>query len=443
MPVPPSPAVLRACDVLDHLAHQPRGRLLGLGGGAIGRRAARQLRLGAPGPRERGLVQRDVERRYSLGPACRTLGEAARVRGRAAHGPGAGRPTTSRAAPRRAWRSPRARGARPASSGCSTAVPAFGLRARVGESVPLTAPFGAVFVASGRRRRDRRAGSTAPVRRSAPPNAPTPSPRWRRRASGGYTVAVAGAHPDLVRMLEDLADHAPAAADLDVREPALIREVSPREYLPVAVATDGPQARQPHVGARLRHGGRRCRTPAHGARPEPRAEPRTRSRSWAAACATPPERPPSGSEVGPVSPDATKPLPVPDERSAGYWAAAAAGTLALPRCTVCGRYALPPGPRLPVLREHRPRVRRPSRSRAAAPSARGRWSATRSSPASPTTCRTCSSTSSSTPSPTSRLIGRLVDGADAPLAPRRPRHRDLRRARRRRRGPRVRAGRTT
>jgi uncharacterized OB-fold protein len=38
-----------------------------------------------------------------------------------------------------------------------------------------------------------------------------------------------------------------------------------------------------------------------------------------------------------------KPLPVPDERSAGYWDAAANGVLALPRCRVCRRYVLPPG----------------------------------------------------------------------------------------------------
>jgi hypothetical protein len=43
-----------------------------------------------------------------------------------------------------------------------------------------------------------------------------------------------------------------------------------------------------------------------------------------------------------MSHDDAKPLPVPDELSAGYWEAAAAGTLALPRCAVCGRYALPP-----------------------------------------------------------------------------------------------------
>jgi uncharacterized OB-fold protein len=40
--------------------------------------------------------------------------------------------------------------------------------------------------------------------------------------------------------------------------------------------------------------------------------------------------------------DAPKPVPVPDDLSAGYWAAAARGVLALPRCQVCRRYAFPP-----------------------------------------------------------------------------------------------------
>jgi uncharacterized OB-fold protein len=37
-----------------------------------------------------------------------------------------------------------------------------------------------------------------------------------------------------------------------------------------------------------------------------------------------------------------KPLPVPDEWSAGYWEAAARGELALPRCSVCRHFAMPP-----------------------------------------------------------------------------------------------------
>ena len=38
-----------------------------------------------------------------------------------------------------------------------------------------------------------------------------------------------------------------------------------------------------------------------------------------------------------------KPLPVPDEQSAGYWAAAAQHVLALARCGRCGRFTHPPG----------------------------------------------------------------------------------------------------
>jgi uncharacterized protein len=40
--------------------------------------------------------------------------------------------------------------------------------------------------------------------------------------------------------------------------------------------------------------------------------------------------------------DAPKPLPVPDPLSSGYWSAAARAEFALPRCGVCHRYAMPP-----------------------------------------------------------------------------------------------------
>jgi len=42
-----------------------------------------------------------------------------------------------------------------------------------------------------------------------------------------------------------------------------------------------------------------------------------------------------------------KPIPVPDERSAGYWSAAAEHRLALARCGRCGRLSMPPGPVCP------------------------------------------------------------------------------------------------
>jgi uncharacterized protein len=45
---------------------------------------------------------------------------------------------------------------------------------------------------------------------------------------------------------------------------------------------------------------------------------------------------------------AAKPLPVADEWSAGYWDAAARGEIALPRCSACSHFALPPTMVCPV-----------------------------------------------------------------------------------------------
>jgi uncharacterized protein len=40
---------------------------------------------------------------------------------------------------------------------------------------------------------------------------------------------------------------------------------------------------------------------------------------------------------------ATRPIPVPDPQSRGFWAAAASHVLAMQRCSHCGWYAYPPG----------------------------------------------------------------------------------------------------
>ena len=238
MPIPPSPSVLRACDVLDHLATNPEGAF-----------SVTELARSVGAPRascdsvllalaERGLVQRDPGRRYSLGPACRTLGEAARVAGASLT---ALEPVADELARATATCTAisslvggQCRVERTFDHG-----PAFGLRARVGESVPLVPPFGAVFVAwDGDAAIDAwldRAGDTLRPAERAHTHAALAAVRER-----GYSISVAGVHPELRRMLEDLADHAPDAATLDARD-ALIRAVSPREYLPVTVATDVPQ----------------------------------------------------------------------------------------------------------------------------------------------------------------------------------------------------------
>jgi DNA-binding IclR family transcriptional regulator len=238
MPIPPSPAVLRACDVLDHLATNPEdafsvsevARSVG-----VPRATCDSVLLALA---QRGLVQRDGARRYSLGPACRTLGEAAEVAGAPLSALEPVAEELARATASCAAISSRVRG--------QTRVervydhgPAFGLRARVGESVPLVPPFGAVFVAWDGDAAidgwlDRARTALGPAER-AHFVAALAAARER-----GFTISVSGEHPDLVRMLHDLAEHTPDGADLDARD-ALIREISPREYLPIAIAEDGPQ----------------------------------------------------------------------------------------------------------------------------------------------------------------------------------------------------------
>jgi uncharacterized OB-fold protein len=44
----------------------------------------------------------------------------------------------------------------------------------------------------------------------------------------------------------------------------------------------------------------------------------------------------------PLRPD-SKPIPVPDDTSAAYWEAAARHELVLARCAHCGRFSMPPG----------------------------------------------------------------------------------------------------
>ena len=266
MPVPPSPAVLRACDVLDHLATNPEdafsvsevARSVG-----VPRASCDSVLLALA---QRGLVQRDVERRYSLGPACRTLGEAARVAGAplTALEPVAddlARSTASCVAIASCVRG-QSRVERVYDRG-----PAFGLRARVGESVPLTPPFGAVFVAWDGDAAIQgwldRAGAALGAAERAHTVAALAAARER-----GYTVSVAGAHPDLVRMLEDLADHAP-----DRRQPRR-----------AATRSSARSHRASTCRSRWRTTGLNASTRCRG--PSSTRRGRCRTRSWCSARAT-------------------------------------------------------------------------------------------------------------------------------------------------------------
>jgi uncharacterized protein len=52
---------------------------------------------------------------------------------------------------------------------------------------------------------------------------------------------------------------------------------------------------------------------------------------------------------------AVRPLPIADDRSAGYWSGAARHVLALPRCQDCGQLAFPPDVVCPRCRSGNPR----------------------------------------------------------------------------------------
>lgn len=65
---------------------------------------------------------------------------------------------------------------------------------------------------------------------------------------------------------------------------------------------------------------------------------------------TPPPETPARAGATPSA----RPVPVPDDASAPYWAAAAAGVLVLARCARCRRFAHPPGPVCPHCRHTDP-----------------------------------------------------------------------------------------
>jgi DNA-binding IclR family transcriptional regulator len=237
MPLTPSPAVLRACDVLDALAKNPAERL-----------SVSELARAIGAPRatcdsillalaERGLVHRSGDRRYSLGEACRILGQAASAAG-------VGLRLLERVAEDLAYTI--------ASSvvisscdGSTTRVermidhaPGFAMRARVGESVPLAPPFGAVFVAWSDDMAEEwlnRAGGALPDDERT--HARKALAGIRRR---GYAISTDIVRPELVSLLVELADELPDPSKIETRD-TLIRSLAPSRYLPIEVPTDHPQ----------------------------------------------------------------------------------------------------------------------------------------------------------------------------------------------------------
>jgi DNA-binding IclR family transcriptional regulator len=237
MPLTPSPAVLRACDVLDQLARHPTERF-----------SVSELARSVGAPRatcdtvllalaDRGLVNRSADLRYSLGAACCGLGDAA-------HAARAELATLEPLADELA----RATSSCVVISSCDGATtrvehmidhaPGIAMRARVGESVPLAPPFGAVFVAWNDETIEEwlnRAGVVLPEGERAHARAALAGVRKRR-----YAISTDIVRPELVNLLVELADGPSDPSQLEIRD-ALIRGLAPSRYLPIEIASDRPQ----------------------------------------------------------------------------------------------------------------------------------------------------------------------------------------------------------
>jgi DNA-binding IclR family transcriptional regulator len=237
MPITPSPAVLRACDLLRYMAEHP-SRSFGvseLARAVAVPRATCDAILQALA--EQRFVTRSADdRRYELGPGSIELGEAAKIANPAL---GAARAEAQRLA--------QSLGACVAVSvldGPTVRVvevfdfaPLFAVRARVGQSIPLVPPFGAVFAAwsdeDGQAWIGRAGDSLEPGERDAYRRALA---AIRRR---GYSVSVWTPRPALEYTFETLVG-SPETEDERQARDELIREAMHSAYLPVEL--DAEQA---------------------------------------------------------------------------------------------------------------------------------------------------------------------------------------------------------
>jgi DNA-binding IclR family transcriptional regulator len=231
----PSPAVLRACDLLIHLAGQPTraftvtelARHL-----AIPRATCDSLLLGLA---ERGFVRRDAERRYELGMACLGLGDAARAANPALRTAGIYAEALAR--------DQLSVIAVTIRDGDETRVasvfdfgPPFGIRPRPGDSIALVPPFGASFVAW-----DDAAQIQAWLDRAEPALTSAEVARYYSALGAvrarGYSITVGtGRQPGLASALQRLADGSGDEAEESRRARAeAIRTVTHSEYLAAEV----------------------------------------------------------------------------------------------------------------------------------------------------------------------------------------------------------------
>lgn len=229
MPITPSPAVLRACEMLRHMVEHPNRAF-----------TVSELARAVAVPRatcdsilqalafQRFVTRSDDDRRYELGPGSIELGEAARIAN-----------PTLRAAKVEAERLARSLGACVAVSvhdGHTARVlevfdfaPLFAARARVGQLIPLIPPFGAVFVAWNEEEAE------AWIGRAGDSLAPDEREGYRRALEGirrrGYSVSIMTPRPALEETFEALT-RPPETDDARRARDELIREAMHSAYLP-------------------------------------------------------------------------------------------------------------------------------------------------------------------------------------------------------------------
>jgi len=228
MPITPSPAVLRACDVLSHLARHPDesfsvselARLVGVP------RATCDAILQALAV-HRYVTRRRVDRRYQLGPGSITVGDAAR-----------------KANPMLESAKDEAEELARASGSCVAVcirdgdaarvadvfdfAPLFAVRARVGQTIPLVPPFGAVFVAWSDDESDAWLGrADATLKRDERARFQHALREVRRR---GYSLSVLTRREPELRAVGALASSNASHVSVETRD-RILREMMHSDYL--------------------------------------------------------------------------------------------------------------------------------------------------------------------------------------------------------------------
>jgi DNA-binding IclR family transcriptional regulator len=234
----PSPAVVRASDLLHHLARNPTEPLtvseLARRAG-LPRATCDTLLLGLS---MGGFVRRDSELRYELGPACMIIGDAARAANPALRAAAQQAEVLARATSSVTAVSVRDRDGLRVSNVFDFGPP-LGLRARMGDSIELVPPFGATFVAW-----EGEEEITAWLDRADPPLGPAELRSYRTaieeiRRRGFSVTFVTSRQPKLIKALKGMAGAGDSDRARQERDEAA-RQMSHSEYLPTRMDLKGP-----------------------------------------------------------------------------------------------------------------------------------------------------------------------------------------------------------